>query len=120
MTFLRLWKTSHPTVGQQGNSFVIHETIVWFDDDVSLAKTRTMKLTNHGLGKVSSTRGDDKEFLEGKLVTGMFSSVNDIEARNGEGVGHRVAGDFGIVFPERNATGSGTSLTGGQGNCKSK
>ena len=76
---------------------------------------RDQRLTDHGLGKVGSSSRNDKELLESELVAGMFTTVNDIEARNGERVGNRVAGDFGIVLPERHALGSGTSLTSSEG-----
>lgn len=73
------------------------------------------KLTDHGFGKVSSSSRNDKELLEGKLVTSVLTTVDHVEARNGERVRDRVAGDFGIVLPERNAASSGTGLASGKG-----
>ena len=73
------------------------------------------ELTDHGFGKVGSSSRNDKELLEGKLVTGVLTTVDHVEARNGERVGDRVAGDFGIVLPERNSTGSSTGLASGEG-----
>lgn len=75
------------------------------------------KLTNHGFRKVGGSRGNDKELLEGKLVTSMFATVDYVETRDGEGVRDRVSGDFGVVFPEGHATGSSTGLASRKGDC---
>ena len=70
---------------------------------------------NHGFGKVGSACGNDKEFLKGEFVSGVFSSVNDVETWDRESVGDGVSSNVGIMFPERNATSSGSGLSDGQG-----
>jgi len=68
----------------------------------------------HGFGQGGSTSGDDKKLLEGKLVSGVFSSVDDIEARNRHGLGDGVFGNLGVVLPKRNSLGGGSGLGGGK------
>jgi hypothetical protein len=48
--------------------------------------------------------------LEGKLISGMLSSVDDIEARDWKSLRDWVSGNFSIVLPERDALGRSTSL----------
>jgi len=55
-----------------------------------------------------------KKLLEGKLVSGVFSSVDDIEARNRHGLGDGVFGNLGVVLPKRNSLGGGSGLGGGK------
>ena len=65
----------------------------------------------HSLREGCSTSGNDKVFLEGKLVTSVRSTVDDIEAGDGHGeffVG--VSGKVGVVFVKWNLFGSGTGL----------
>ena len=88
--------------------------------DTFTARLIRWKLTDHGLGKVGGTSRNDKEFLERKLVTGVLTTVDHVEARDRERVRDGVAGNFGVVLPERNATRSGTGLAGGQGDCKNE
>ena len=76
--------------------------------------------TNHGFGKVRGTGGNDKEFLKGKLVTSVFSAVNDIEAGNRKSVGDGVSGNVGVVLPKRNTLRRGTGLTGSQRDYQAK
>ena len=64
--------------------------------------------------------GDDKELLEGKLVSGVLSSIDHVEAWDGKSVRAGVASDVGVVFPERNSSGSGSSLGSSNGNCFSQ
>jgi hypothetical protein len=86
----------------------------------TLVRTPRHVLTDHGLGKVSSPRGDDKELLEGELVAGVFASVDNVETGDGKRVRHGVAGHFGIVLPERHTTAGSTGLTSRQGDCRKK
>jgi hypothetical protein len=55
--------------------------------------------------------------LEGELVTSVFTSVDNVEARNGERLRYRISGNISVVLPERNSSRSGTSFTNGEGNC---
>jgi len=71
----------------------------------------------HGFGKGFGTGGDDEKFLERKLVSGVFSSVDDIEARNGKSLGDGVSGNLSIVLPKRNSLDSGSGFGGSKGNC---
>jgi hypothetical protein len=70
----------------------------------------------HTLGEGFSASGDDEELLEGKLVAGVFSSVDHIEAGDGKSLGNGVSSNISIMLPERNATMGGSSLSDGKGN----
>jgi hypothetical protein len=62
------------------------------------------------------TRRNDKELLECKLVAGMLSSVDDIEARHRKSVRVWVSGEISVVLEERDSLTRGTGLAGSQGN----
>lgn len=47
----------------------------------------------------------------------MLTTVDDVEAGDGESVRGGVAGDVGVVLPEGNALGGGAGLGGGEGDC---
>mmetsp|Transcript_19656 Transcript_19656/g.36931 ORF Transcript_19656/g.36931 Transcript_19656/m.36931 type:complete len:493 (-) Transcript_19656:67-1545(-) len=69
----------------------------------------------HGLAEALGSRGNDEKFLKGELVPRVLSSVDDVEARDGEGFGDGIAGDVGVVLPERDGLGGGSGLGGGEG-----
>jgi len=71
----------------------------------------------HRFTECFGTGGDDEEFLEGKLVTSMLSSVDNIEAGYWKDIGGGVAGNIGIVLPKGNTTGYCSCLTGSKRNC---
>mmetsp|Transcript_4569 Transcript_4569/g.6952 ORF Transcript_4569/g.6952 Transcript_4569/m.6952 type:complete len:225 (-) Transcript_4569:418-1092(-) len=71
---------------------------------------------NHRLGEVLGSSGDDEELLECKLVSGVLSSIDDVEAWNWEGIRGGVAGNVGVVLPEGNSLGSSSGLGGGKRN----
>ena len=60
---------------------------------------------------------NNEELLEGKLVTSMLSSVDNIEAGYWKDIGGGVAGNIGIVLPKGNTTGYCSCLTGSKRNC---
>ena len=47
----------------------------------------------------------------------MLTTVDDVEAGDGESVRGGVAGNVGVVLPEGNALGGGAGLGGGEGDC---
>lgn len=69
----------------------------------------------HGLLERRSTSGDDHELLERELVAGVGSTVDDVEARGGEGEGRLDTGKVGEVLVERDTLLSGSSLRDGDG-----
>mmetsp|Transcript_9809 Transcript_9809/g.18797 ORF Transcript_9809/g.18797 Transcript_9809/m.18797 type:complete len:327 (+) Transcript_9809:301-1281(+) len=109
-------QTRFDIAGRSKSTFVTDEgsiaTKLGLDDLLEVVEN--FASNDHGLGKVSSSSRNHKEFLEWKLVTGVLATVDDIEAGHGESVRNRVSSDFGVVLPERNSLGSGTSLTGRQ------
>jgi hypothetical protein len=62
------------------------------------------------------TSGDDKELLESKLVAGMLSSINYIEARHWKSIRVGVSGEISVVLKERDSLTRGTGLADSQGN----
>ena len=64
----------------------------------------------HGLSESLGTGGNDEELLERKLVTGVLSTVNDIEAGDREGVGGGVASNVGVMLPQGDTLGGSTGL----------
>ena len=77
-------------------------------DNTTVSKGKTNSRECLGTG------GDDKKLLEGKLVSGVLSSVDDVEARNRESLRDGVSSHIGVVLPQRDALGSSTSLGGGK------
>ena len=75
------------------------------------------KETKH-LRKCFGTGWNDEKLLERELVTSMLTSVDDIEARDRKSLWGRVAGNVGIVLPERNISGTSSSFGGSKGNCQ--
>ena len=57
----------------------------------------------HGLGEAGSTSGENHELLESQGVTGVRSSVDDVERRGGESVGSRDTGELGDVLVKRDS-----------------
>jgi len=57
----------------------------------------------HGLGKAGGTSGEDHELLESQSVSGVRSSVDDVERRGGESVGSRNTGKLGDVLVKRDS-----------------
>lgn len=76
--------------------------------------------TTTNLRKVLGTGGDDEELLEGKLVAGVLTAVDDVEAGDGESIRGGVAGNIGVVLPEGNTLGGGAGLGGGEGDCAAR
>ena len=70
------------------------------------------------LRKCGGTGWNNKKLLEREFVTSVFTTINNIEARNGEGLWDWVTGNIGVVLPERNSTCTGSSLGSSKGNCK--
>jgi hypothetical protein len=70
----------------------------------------------HGFGERFGTGRDDEEFLEGEYVSSVFSTIDDIEARNGEGFGNWVPSNLGIMLPEWNGSRRRSSLSNSEGN----
>jgi hypothetical protein len=60
--------------------------------------------------------GDDKELLESKLVAGMLSTIDHIEARHWKSIRVGVSSEICIVLEERDSLTSSTGLAGSQGN----
>jgi hypothetical protein len=52
--------------------------------------------------------------LEGKLVSSVLSSIDNIKARNREDIRSGVASNVSVVLPEWNASGSSSGLGGGK------
>jgi hypothetical protein len=71
----------------------------------------------HGFREAGSSCGDDKEFLKWKLVASMFSTIDDVEARNWKGLWDWVSGNLGIVLPKRNSLDTSSSLGSGKRDC---
>lgn len=57
----------------------------------------------HGLSEAGSTSGEKHELLEGKGITSVGTTVDDVEGRNGEDVRLRDTGELGEVSIERDA-----------------
>lgn len=57
----------------------------------------------HGLSETGSTSGEKHELLEGKGITSVGTTVDDVEGRNGEDVRLRDTGELGEVSIERDA-----------------
>lgn len=57
----------------------------------------------HGLSEAGSTSGKEHELLEGKGITSVGATVDDVEGRNGEDVRLRDTGELGEVGIERDA-----------------
>jgi hypothetical protein len=51
----------------------------------------------HGLGERAGAGGEDHELLEGKLVAGVFTAVDDVEGGAGENVGLGDTSELGEV-----------------------
>jgi hypothetical protein len=66
------------------------------------------------------SRWNDEKLLKWQLVTSMFTTIDDIEARNGQGFWDGISGQVGIMLPKRNAPSSGTCLAHSQGYCSKK
>jgi hypothetical protein len=47
----------------------------------------------------------------------MFSSVDDIEARNRKSLRDGVSGNLSVVLPKRNSLDTGSGFGGSKGNC---
>jgi hypothetical protein len=62
-----------------------------------------------------STSGDDEKFLESQLVSGVFSSIDNIEAGNRESIRSGVSSNVGIMLPERNSLRSSSGLGSSEG-----
>ena len=76
--------------------------------------------TTTNLREVLGTSGDDEELLEGKLVAGVLTAVDDVEAGDGESIRGGVAGNIGVVLPEGNTLGGGAGLGGGERDCAAR
>lgn len=63
------------------------------------------------------TSRDDKELLEGKLVSSVLSSVDNIETGDGKDIGGGVASNVSVVLPEWDALGGSSGLGGGKRDC---
>lgn len=57
----------------------------------------------HSLSEAGSTSGKKHELLEGKCVTSVGTTVDDVESRNGEDVRLRHTGELSEVDVERDA-----------------
>ena len=66
------------------------------DDRLEVVKDLTAD--GHGLGEGLGSGGDDEELLEGEAISRVFSTVDHVEAGDGEEIGDWVAGDVGVVL----------------------
>lgn len=53
---------------------------------------------------------NDEEFLERQLVSGVLTTVDNVEAWNGQSFRNGVSGNIGIMLPQWNTLGRSTSL----------
>ena len=72
----------------------------------------------HGLGKGLGAGGEEHELLEGELVTGMGTTVDNVESGSGESEGGLDTSKVSNVLVGRNTLLSSTSIEGSDGNTK--
>lgn len=92
-------------------------TYILIQAETKKEDTSTINDICNNLREVLGTGGDDEELLEGKLVAGVLTTVDDVEAGDGESVRGGVAGNVGVVLPEGNALSGGAGLGRSEGDC---
>lgn len=77
----------------------VGQTVLLLDD--TLQGVVDLGTHLHGLSEAGSSGGQDHEFLESETVTGVGTTVDNVERRGGEDVGSLDTGEFGQVLVER-------------------